>query len=106
MAKLAVPTSERQFVLYEALRQGASVEELHRRTSIHRWFLEQMRKLVAREEEILAHRGGELPVELLRRAKQEGFADAYLANCSAPASAPSARSAPGRASSRAGTRCR
>ena len=79
MAKLAVPTSERQFVLYEALRQGASVEELHRRTSIHRWFLEQMQELVAREEEILAHRGGELPVELLRRAKQEGFADAYLA---------------------------
>ena len=79
MAKLAVPTSERQFVLYEALRQGASVEELHRRTSIHRWLLEQMQELVAREEEILAHRGGELPVELLRRAKQEGFADAYLA---------------------------
>jgi carbamoyl-phosphate synthase large subunit len=79
MAKLAVPTSERQFVLYEALRQGASVEELHRRTSIHRWFLEQMRELVVREEEILAHRGTGLPVELLRQAKQEGFADAYLA---------------------------
>jgi carbamoyl-phosphate synthase large subunit len=79
MAKLAVPTSERQFVLYEALRQGASVEELHRRTSIHCWFLEQMRELVVREEEILAHRGTGLPVELLRQAKQEGFADAYLA---------------------------
>ncbi|NLB07897.1 MAG: carbamoyl-phosphate synthase large subunit, partial [Desulfobulbaceae bacterium] len=79
MAKLAVPTSARQFVLYEALRQGASVEELHRRTSIHRWFLTQMRELVEREEEILAHRGTELPVELLRLAKGEGFADAYLA---------------------------
>jgi len=79
MARLAVPTSERQFVLYEALRKGATVEDLHRRTSIHRWFLEQMRELVAREEEILAHRGTELPVALLRLAKQEGFADAYLA---------------------------
>ena len=79
MARLAVPTSERQFVLYEALRKGATVEDLHRRTSIHRWFLEQMRELVAREEEILAHRGTELPLALLRLAKQEGFADAYLA---------------------------
>ena len=79
MDKLAVPTSERQFVLYEALRQGVPVEELHRRTSIHRWFLTQMRELVEREEEILAHRGAELPVELLRLAKGEGFADAYLA---------------------------
>ena len=79
MARLAVPTSERQFVLYEALRQGVPVEELHRRTSIHRWFLTQMRELVEREEEILAHRGAELPVELLRLAKGEGFADAYLA---------------------------
>jgi carbamoyl-phosphate synthase large subunit len=79
MARLAVPTSERQFVLYEAQRKGATVEELHRSTSIHRWFLEQMAELVAREEEILAYRGKELPLELLRMAKQEGFADAYLA---------------------------
>ena len=79
MARLATPSSERQFVLYEALRKGATVEELHRRTAIHRWFLEQMRELVAREEEILSHRGKELPLDLLRLAKQEGFSDAYLA---------------------------
>ena len=79
MARLAAPTSERQFVLYEALRKGATVEELHRRTAIHRWFLEQMRELVAREEEILRYQGKELPLELLKLAKQEGFSDAYLA---------------------------
>ncbi len=79
MAKLAFPTSERQFVLYEALRKGATVEELYRRTSIHRWFLEQMQELVAREEEVLRHKGGELPLDLLRKAKQDGFSDAYLA---------------------------
>ena len=79
MARLAAPTSERQFVLYEALRKGATVEELHRRTAIHRWFLEQMRELVAREEEILRYQGRELPLELLKLAKQEGFSDAYLA---------------------------
>jgi carbamoyl-phosphate synthase large subunit len=80
MARLATPSSERQFVLYEALRKGATVEELHRRTAIHRWFLEQMRQLVEREEEILSYRGRELPLALLRLAKQEGFSDAYLAS--------------------------
>ena len=79
LARLAVPTSERQFVLYEALRKGATVEDLFRRTAINRWFLEQMKELVAREEEILRHKGSELPAELLRLAKQEGFSDAYLA---------------------------
>ncbi len=79
MARLAAPTSERQFVLYEALRKGATVEELHRRTAIHRWFLEQMKELVAREEEILRYKGKEPPLELLKLAKQEGFSDAYLA---------------------------
>ncbi|MBM9536546.1 carbamoyl-phosphate synthase large subunit [Desulfobulbus alkaliphilus] len=79
MTRLAVPTSERQFVLYEALRKGATVEELHRKTSIHRWFLEQMQELVQREEEIRRYKGGELPMDLLTQAKKEGFADAYLA---------------------------
>lgn len=79
MARLAVPTSERQFVLYEALRKGATVEELHRKTSIHRWFLEQMRELVQREEEIRGYSGKDLPLDLLTLAKKDGFADAYLA---------------------------
>ena len=79
LRRLATPSSERQFLLYEALRQGASTEELHRLTHIKPWFIEQMRELVRLEEEILAHRGRELPVALLRRAKEDGFADRYLA---------------------------
>ena len=73
------PSSERQFLLYEALRKGAGIAELHRLTHIKPWFLEQMRELVGLEEEILATRGGPLPDALLRRAKQDGFADRYLA---------------------------
>ncbi len=73
------PSSERQFIMYEALRQGASVESLFQRTHIKTWFIEQMRDLVKLEEEILAHRGRDLPDELLVRAKQDGFADKYLA---------------------------
>ncbi|MFA5111556.1 MAG: carbamoyl-phosphate synthase large subunit [Desulfobaccales bacterium] len=73
------PSSERQFIMYEALRKGASVESLFRRTHIKAWFIEQMRDLVKLEEEILTHRGRDLPDELLVRAKQDGFADKYLA---------------------------
>ncbi len=79
MAMLAEPSSERQWVLYEAIRKGADLDELHRRTHIKRWFLEQMAELVALEEEVLSAKGGPLPDELLVRAKRDGFADAYLA---------------------------
>ncbi len=72
-------TSERQFIMYEALRKGATTDELHRLTHIKAWFIEQMRELVVLEEEILSHRGGLLPDELLIRAKKDGFADKYLA---------------------------
>jgi carbamoyl-phosphate synthase large subunit len=73
------PSSERQFLMYEALRKGASVEVLHARTHIKAWFIEQMRDLVALEGELLEHKGRELPEALLARAKRDGFADRYLA---------------------------
>ena len=76
---LAEPSSERQFILYEALRKGAEIETLHKRTHIKRWFLEQMQELVALEEQILRHKGTLPPDDLLIRAKKDGFADRYLA---------------------------
>ena len=79
MAMLAFPTSERQFIMYEALRKGADVQALAQRTFIKPWFIQQMKELVELEEEILKHRGGDLPDELLVRAKKDGFADKYLA---------------------------
>ncbi len=79
MEMLAFATSERQFIMYEALRKGVSVEELHQKTWIKAWFIEQMKELVDLEEELLAHRGRELPRELFHRAKMDGFADRYLA---------------------------
>ncbi len=79
MAELAFPTSERQYVLYEALRKGATVEALHEKTAIKPWFLQQMQELVEREQELLQYKGKALPDELLADAKKEGFADAYLA---------------------------
>ena len=77
--KLAEPTSERQFILYEAIRKGAPLTKLHEMTRIKMWFLEQMKELVDLEEKILACRGGSLPDELLVQAKKDGFSDKYLA---------------------------
>ena len=79
MDMLGTPTSERQFILYEALRKGADVAKLYEITSIKPWFIEQMKELVMLEEEILAHKGNLPPDELLVRAKKDGFADRYLA---------------------------
>jgi carbamoyl-phosphate synthase large subunit len=78
MDMLNQPTSERQFIMYEALRKGADIDELFRKTYIKHWFICQMKELVELEEEILRHKGGELPDELLIQAKKDGFADRYL----------------------------
>ncbi|GAB6193219.1 carbamoyl-phosphate synthase large subunit [Desulfocastanea catecholica] len=80
MQRLAVATSERQFLMYEALRKGATIDQLHLLTHIKAWFIRQMQELVVLEEEILSCKGRSLPDDLLRRAKQDGFADRYLAN--------------------------
>jgi carbamoyl-phosphate synthase large subunit len=72
------PSSERQFIMYEALRKGADVEEIHRRTHIKTFFINQMKELVEMEEKILLYKGMMLPNDLLIAAKKNGFADRYL----------------------------
>ena len=83
LALLAQPTSERQFIMYEALRKGVSVEKLHELTSIKTYFIEQMAELVQEEEALLAFASahpGELPgADALTQAKKDGFSDRYLA---------------------------
>ena len=78
MGLLREATSERQFIMYEALRKGASIDEIHALTHIKPWFIQQMKQLVDREEKILEYRGRMLPDELLIAAKKDGFADKYL----------------------------
>ena len=77
--KLAEPSSERQFIMYEAIRKSAPLEKLHEMTHIKMWFLEQMKELVDLEEEIISYKGKELPDNLLIQAKKDGFSDKYLA---------------------------
>jgi len=76
LSLLTTPTSERQFIMYEALRKGATVEQLYRLTRIKKWFIEQMKELVELENEIIA--AEVLDGDLLKRAKQDGFSDKYL----------------------------
>ena len=80
---ISTPTSERQFQLYEALRKGATVDQLFALTHIKQEFLQEMAELVAEEEEILAwaaaNPGQMLPDDMLAQAKRDGFADRYLA---------------------------
>ena len=79
LGRLTTATSERQFLMYEALRKGADIDALYELTHIKPWFIRQMKELVDLEEELLAFKGNTLPDDLLARAKRDGFADRYLA---------------------------
>ncbi|MFZ2418702.1 MAG: carbamoyl-phosphate synthase large subunit, partial [Smithellaceae bacterium] len=79
MEMMSEPSSERQFIMYEALRKGAMVDTLHTKTFIKKWFIEQMKELVDLEEKILRYKGKALPDDLLIQAKKDGFSDRYLA---------------------------
>ena len=75
---LVTPTSERYFVIYEALRKGATVDEIHELTKVKHWFIEQMKELVEEEEAMLAGKGALPADEMLIQAKKDGFSDKYL----------------------------
>ena len=75
---LATPSSERYFLLYEALRKGATVEELHEITKVKHYFIEQMKELVEEEEGLRSFQGSLPADEMLISAKKNGFSDKYL----------------------------
>ena len=76
---LVTPSSERHFIMYEALRKGATVEEIHEITKVKTYFIEQMKELVEEEEQILPFKGQVPSSEILVQAKKDGFSDQYLA---------------------------
>ena len=75
---LVTPSSERHFTMYEALRKGATVEEIFQRTHVKHYFIEQMKELVEEEEELLKSKGSLPSDEALKKAKEDGFSDKYL----------------------------
>ncbi len=76
------PSSQRQYELYELLRRGVTVKELADVTDIDLWFLEQMQEVWQAEAEVAQYEGdfANLPTPVLRRAKESGLSDAYLAS--------------------------
>ena len=78
LKRLITPSSERHFLMYEALRKGASVEEIYELTKVKHWFIEQMKELVEEEEQLLAAKGALPADELLISAKKDGFSDKYI----------------------------
>ena len=75
---IGTPSSERHFLMYEALRKGADIDKLHEITHIKTWFIRQMKELVELEEQLLQHKGKLPPDDLLIQAKKDGFADKYI----------------------------
>ncbi len=75
---LITPTSERHFIMYEALRKGATVEEIHELTKVKTYFIEQMKELVEEENALIQYKGSLPTDELLTSAKKDGFSDKYL----------------------------
>ncbi len=75
---LAHPSSDRHFIMYEALRKGATVDEIFDITKVKHYFVEQMKELVEEEEALAAHKGTLPSDESLTTAKKDGFSDRYL----------------------------
>lgn len=75
---LITASSERHFIMYEALRKGATIEEIHNLTKVKHYFIEQMKELVEEEEALAAHKGVLPSDEALISAKKNGFSDKYL----------------------------
>ncbi len=78
LKKLVTPSSERHFIMYEALRKGATVDEIFELTKVKRYFISQMKELVDEEEKLLTFKGSLPSDELLTKAKKDGFSDKYL----------------------------
>ena len=78
LSLLMTPNSERHFIMYEALRKGATVDEIHELTRVKKYFIEQMKELVEEEEALLICKGSLPADEALIQAKKDGFSDKYL----------------------------
>jgi len=90
-ADLARPQPGRLGDLHEALRRGLGAEELHALTGIDPWFLDNLARLVEIEGMLRGFELGDLPPELLRQAKREGFSDERIADLLLPSPGSSSR---------------
>lgn len=73
---LMEPTDKRIFVVAKAMREGYTVDRIHELTKIDRWFLQKLQHIIGTERELEAYADiQDIPADLLRLAKQQGFSD-------------------------------
>ena len=73
---LREPTDKRIFVISKAMRAGYTIDQIHDLTKIDRWFLQKLQNIMNTSKELHACKGvAEVPAELLRKAKVQGFTD-------------------------------
>ncbi|MBL7861469.1 MAG: carbamoyl-phosphate synthase large subunit [Cyclobacteriaceae bacterium] len=78
------PSWNRLFHVYDAMKLGISMKTIHNLTRIDKWFLEQIWELIELEKEIEQYKLETIPADLMRRAKEKGYADrqiAHLVDC-------------------------
>jgi carbamoyl-phosphate synthase large subunit len=78
------PSWNRLFHVYDSMKLGISMKTIHNLTKIDKWFLEQIWELIEVEKEIEKFELETIPADLLRKAKEKGYADrqiAHLVNC-------------------------
>ncbi|WP_020532242.1 carbamoyl-phosphate synthase large subunit [Flexithrix dorotheae] len=74
------PSWDRIFRIYDALKLGISRKTIFKLTKIDKWFLNQIEELVHLEQEIKGYTLESIPEELMRLAKQKGYADRQIAH--------------------------
>jgi len=74
------PSWNRLFHIYDAMKLGVSMKTIQHLTKIDPWFLDQIWGLIEVEKEIEKYTLATIPVELMRRAKEKGYADRQLAH--------------------------
>ncbi len=78
--ELTNPTDMRIFVIADAFERGYSVDRIHDLTKIDRWFLIKLHNIFSLKNELEKfNKIEELPIPLLRHAKQMGYSDFQLA---------------------------
>ena len=77
---LKEPTDKRIFAIETAFRKGYDVDRIHELTKIDKWFLYKLQNLIVTDEELSKYNSiEEIPADLLRTAKEQGFSDFQVA---------------------------
>ncbi|KAF9970688.1 hypothetical protein BGZ73_006562 [Actinomortierella ambigua] len=77
--ELTNPSDQRIFAIANAMQQGYTVDRIWELTNIDKWFLNKLQNIIQLEAAMTKHTPNDLPVSMLRHAKQLGFSDRQIA---------------------------